>query len=70
MQQVELLTRQLGDTPGAEVVVAVRLDGIRIELPLDSTVRVVHQAGGGTPVVHLNILAGSVRYVPDPEVTP
>jgi hypothetical protein len=60
---VELVTREV--QPGVDQIVAVRVGGQRIELLADSEVRMVAEAGGVGAQVHVVLLAGQVRYVPD-----
>ncbi len=71
-QHVKLLTRPLGGSPEsggqAELVVAVMVNGQRIELPMDSRVIVSQDAGSSTPLVTFTVLADTVRYLPDPQL--
>lgn len=60
LPEVQLVTRSLDDL---EVVEAVALRGRRLELPLGARVSVEHQAGESAPTVHVELLAGRVRYV-------
>lgn len=69
-QNIELLTRPLNPKDPehgglAELVVAVMVNGIRLDLPMDSPVTVTQDAGSGTPLVTVTLLADTVRYVPE-----
>jgi hypothetical protein len=66
LHKVQLVTRDIGD--GAEVVIAVLVDGHRLELGEDEQIAVFYTAGTGTPIVHIPVLAGTVRHIPEDQV--
>jgi hypothetical protein len=71
MHHVELITRDItgpGSSGPAEIVIAVMIDGHRVELPEGEEIAVICDAGASTPIVHIPVMAGTVRYVSEHEV--
>ena len=60
---IELITREL--LGGGELVVGMRYDGTDLVLPSEGEIRVEYNAGASLPTVHVALMAGKIRYVPE-----
>jgi hypothetical protein len=60
---IELVTREL--LGGGEMVVGMRYNGTELVLPYEGEIRVDYEAGAGTGTVHVALMAGKIRYVPE-----